>query len=184
MQVTEADFAPAAAQLPALSAAWLAAEKQKLAKGIVLSSFTDIRTAADIARPDDLDLAVSVFVCSEATDSCGGSQTAPRVCGVWPKDKLVPFVGMSEVLLHERKHREDAEPRTVAMAFSERGCLAALALLVFLGLDAQTVRPTDVDALKARLQCAHCVSKRVNTLAKVVMDWRRCVRMVSGLPCP
>lgn len=186
IEVTEADFVRASEQLPSLLSTWLAEKMEELTKGIILPSFSDVQTAVNIARPEDLDLAVSVFVCDGPTNACDGSQSSPKINGVQPRDKFVPFIGWSEVLRHERKHQNLAfrwpwNSSPGKMVFNERGCLAALTLLMALKLDPRTTRPVDMDRLETLFRCTHCLNVHRGTLGYIVMDWRRCVR---AFPAP
>ncbi|KZV89056.1 hypothetical protein EXIGLDRAFT_838785 [Exidia glandulosa HHB12029] len=196
--VTDAHFAGAREQLPELLNRWLREKKQSLVQGLILPSFTDIPTAVNLAGPDDLYLAVAVFVCakpmsvcgsvflgSKPMSLCGSTQKADRVAKIQPRDKAVPFIGLDEVLRHIKRHHD--YPRfssylspvermsNDSVMFSERGCVAAVGILRALQRDPRTTRPTDLDKLKAWFQCAHCVRMHSNDLGFVVMDWRRCI---------
>ncbi|KZV95929.1 hypothetical protein EXIGLDRAFT_747896 [Exidia glandulosa HHB12029] len=127
-----------------------------------------------------------VYACPSPTAWCGGRQTALTIQGVTPRDGVVPFCGLREALLHERRHREmrvlDSEPaEKVELEVSARGSTAADAVLdvamANLGLDLREKSPQDVDKAldKARFVCATCVERDPKGLGRVAMDWRRCI---------
>ncbi|EJD46211.1 hypothetical protein AURDEDRAFT_164871 [Auricularia subglabra TFB-10046 SS5] len=184
--VTAADYDSAAKETRQLAAVWSSKQKKRLAEGVILPSFTGDRTLMVAAGVGEAELAVSVFVCHSNTTLCLTFEQ--EVNGMKFPKIVLPLIGVTEALGHERLHRgtlvfespgqpwQSTSPATSpSVEFSPRGSFAAISLLALLSLNPATARPLDVDNLNARFRCAHCLRLQPQVHGHVVMDWRRCI---------
>ncbi|KAF7361001.1 F-box domain-containing protein [Mycena sanguinolenta] len=135
-------------QLPAKLESWLAMERTSLAARVPHS----MNASAEV-----LDLATTVFSCGE-TYAWDSYSNQPHCC-------LVGWKGAGAC--------RGPTCHVSSVKFSERGSIAASALVRLAGLDPQDATADQMDALDPRFVCDDCP---IQQRGQAVMTWRRCLQ--------